>query len=476
MSFRLLGLSVVFQICTLWAQEPRSGAAQQNMSEPALTLRPATPADKPVQDPEKPAVSELTLVRGTPIRVAISDRVRISQEGAPVHGRVTDTVYAFDQAVIPAGSEVTGHVARIDAVSRIHRAMAFADADFSPRHKYEITFDTLILPDGRRFSLETNVGPGSEQIVHLTSSPSSATKKGNLVTQAVSSAKQEVHKDIHRATWEIKSPGRKHRIKQLLLAELPYRRQYLEAGTRFNADLDVPLKFGSVSRTPLQLIALGTEPPADVVIHARLAEKVSSATSHRGDLVQAVITQPVLNREHQLVLPADSRIMGEVTQAKPARKLHHNGELRIMFKSIETSGMLRPMQGNLEGVETDKAADVKLDAEGGAHASDSKSRYLVTGLSILVASAAAHPESDNGESDGIADPATRTAAGGSGFKLVGAVVGLVSGSKVFSSTMGIYGASMSVYSHFLSRGRDVVFSKDTPIEIGFHQAHPAAVP
>jgi len=42
--------------------------------------------------------------------------------------------------------------------------------------------------------------------------------------------------------------------------------------------------------------------------------------------------------------------------------------------------------------------------------------------------------------------------------------------------MGVYGASMSVYSHFLSRGRDVVFAKDTPVEIGFHAARPAAVP
>jgi hypothetical protein len=33
--------------------------------------------------------------------------------------------------------------------------------------------------------------------------------------------------------------------------------------------------------------------------------------------------------------------------------------------------------------------------------------------------------------------------------------------------MGAYGASVSVYSHFLSRGRDVVFPKNTSMEIGF---------
>jgi len=46
--------------------------------------------------------------QGTPIRVALSQRVRIWQEGVPLTGRVTDTVYAFDQPVIAAGSEVRG--------------------------------------------------------------------------------------------------------------------------------------------------------------------------------------------------------------------------------------------------------------------------------------------------------------------------------------------------------------------------------
>ena len=31
--------------------------------------------------------------------------------------------------------------------------------------------------------------------------------------------------------------------------------------------------------------------------------------------------------------------------------------------------------------------------------------------------------------------------------------------------MGTYGASMSVYSHFLARGRDLVFPKNTAMEV-----------
>jgi len=40
--------------------------------------------------------------------------------------------------------------------------------------------------------------------------------------------------------------------------------------------------------------------------------------------------------------------------------------------------------------------------------------------------------------------------------------------------MGAYGASMSIYSHFIARGRDLVFPKNTAMEIaiGTHALAP----
>jgi hypothetical protein len=58
------------------------------------------------------------------------------------------------------------------------------------------------------------------------------------------------------------------------------------------------------------------------------------------------------------------------------------------------------------------------------------------------------------------------AKGASGFKLVGTLVGALAHSRVLATGMGAYGASMSVYSHFLNRGRDVVYPKDTSMIIG----------
>src|SRR5260370_25152540 len=131
------------------------------------------------------------------------------------------------------------------------------------------------------------------------------------------------------------------------------------------------------------------------------------------------------------MLPWASRLVGEVLQAKSARKLHRNGELRVIFERIETSeegvqalaqlqrqtqaqgeqsqagqsqaGQSQAMIGNLEGVEVDRRAHMELDEEGGAHATDSKTRYLSTGLAVMLAAAASHTHAAHGTT-GAAGP------------------------------------------------------------------------
>jgi hypothetical protein len=58
--------------------------------------------------------------------------------------------------------------------------------------------------------------------------------------------------------------------------------------------------------------------------------------------------------------------------------------------------------------------------------------------------------------------------------LTGAVLGLAVKSTPVSMAFGAYGASMSIYTNFLSRGKDVVLPKDTPMEIGFGAPHAGA--
>jgi hypothetical protein len=489
------------------ANAPRATAPATNVMcdeaprEDALILLCAPPSfpeeDAPVPASVFVAKIALDLPSGTALRIALDRRTRIDHPGEIVHGRVVDAVYVFDQPVIPAGSTVSGRVTNIMPVPGVKRTLAYANGNFSPFHKYEVTFDALTLPDGRQFQIKTTVSPATAQVVHLVSNPDKERQK-SAGGRAADSTKQEARGKIQEAkdqaheTWhEITTPGRLHRLKQFLLAQSPYRRQYLEPGTRFVADLDAPLDFGGTTRTAEQLAAVGGAPVPDSTLKARLAAEVSSATATHGTVVTAVLTEPLYSPMHQLILPANSRLIGRVVQAKPAQSLHRNGELRVIFERIETSAEAvqalsqvqaqaehaqkssQGMIGNLEGLEVARSANMKMDEEGGAHTTDSKTRYLSTGLAVLLAAAAAHPDAEHGTVDTGGDPAVRTAAGGSGFRLAGAVLSLAVKSTPVSIAFGAYGASASIYSNFLSRGRDVVLPKDTPLEIGFGKPHPA---
>jgi hypothetical protein len=474
------------------------------------TCAPATLAELD-EIPVVPLVAQptaniaLAIPIGTPIRIALDQRTRVDHAGEPVHGKVVETVYAFDQPVIPAGTVATGHVINVAGVSGAKRAMAYSNGNFSPYHKYVVTFDTLSLPDGRKLAVETTVSEGTADVVHLVSNPEKEKQKG-AAGQAADRAKKEAKGKIQEAkaevhdSWErIAAPGKMHRVEEYLLAQSPYRRQYLEPGTRFVADLNAPLNFGDATRSGEQLASIGGAPMADSTLKARLVAEVSSATASRGTEVAAVLTEPLYSPSHQLILPVNSRLIGEVVQAKPARMMHHNGELRVIFERIEmpedvqqavlqiqkeaqeraavANAPARPhmrsqaMIGNLEGVEVDRKANMKLDEEGGARTTDNKTRYLSTGLAVLLAAAASHSDSEHGTVDAGGDPGVRTAAGGSGFRLTGAVLSLAVKSTPVSMVFGAYGASMSIYANFLSRGRDVVLPKDTPVEIGFGAPH-----
>jgi hypothetical protein len=73
---------------------------------------------------------------------------------------------------------------------------------------------------------------------------------------------------------------------------------------------------------------------------------------------------------------------------------------------------------------------------------------------------------DHGVADNGSGTGARVAGGANGFKLVGMALGLAVRSRALGYTMGAYGAGMSVYSHFIARGQEVVFPKNTAMEIG----------
>src|SRR5260370_7631347 len=155
-----------------------------------------------------------------------------------------------------------------------------------------------------------------------------------------------------------------------------------------------------------------------------------------------------------------SRLKGTVKQAAPARRLKKNGQLRIAFSElVPPDGIEQKVVATLERVQAGKDANVKLDSEGGAEATTSKSRYLATAVSIGLAGQTAF-----GDGPLSTEHSGGQAIGGAnGFKVVGMVMGALVHSRVFGTTMGGYGGAVSVYSHFIARGREAEFPKNTPM-------------
>ena len=456
------------------AQEPVPAGCPEVPREDALPFLCAPPISEMEEAGATPVQIKLAVPEGTPLRIALDQRARIAHVGQPVHGKVVQPVYAFDEQVIPAGSTVTGRVTRVDPVPAQVRVLAYTNGNFTPFHKYQVTFDELTLPGGKVLSIKTATTPGTAEVVHLVANNAkqSEEKKKNAAARAASEAKQEARAQIHSDIEQIKSPNIMGRLKAMIYAQSPVHRQFIEKGTRFTAALEQSLAFGEVSRTSTELAALGGAPEPDSLLHARLGAAVSSANAVRGATVSAVLTEPVFSANHSLLLPADTKLVGEVQEAKPARNLHRNGELRIAFNRIELpSGALQAMQGTLEGMQVDRSAHLALDDEGGAHATTPKTRYLSTGLSLLMLAAASRPDVEHGTTDAAGDPSVRAGAGVSGSRVAGSLISLAAHSQPVSMAFGALGASQSIYSNFLSRGKDVTLPENTPLEIGFAPPH-----
>jgi len=151
-----------------------------------------------------------------------------------------------------------------------------------------------------------------------------------------------------------------------------------------------------------------------------------------------------------------------------ARQLGRNGQLRILFREVAPpNGLEQKVETNLEGVAVAKDEHLKLDAEGGAEVTTPRTRYLITGIQVMLAVSQASPDRDAGQGgQSVGEAGGGAASGASGFKLVGMIVGIAAHSRVVSAGFGSYGAAISIYYHFLARGRDVVYPKDMAMVIG----------
>lgn len=421
----------------------------------------------------------LVVDKGAPLWLALAKPLPAKRQGEAVEARLVEPIYAFDRIVVPAGTQVLGRVTKVEPVSHQARERAILAGDFTPLLDAQIEFDTLVFKDGKRVPMQTQVSAGLPDVVHLESASASPKKHQSQTSQVANMAKQEINarrQEAKDAVDIIKGPGKMKRIKARALAMLPYHSQTMPVGTRFDAELLAPLDFGTVNCPAQDLVKIGSAEAPVGVVHARLITPLSSATSQRGKPVEAVISQPMYSSDHHLILPVGSHLEGTVLQATPARRMNRTGSLRFTFRrAVPPKGMAQTVEGSLSGVAANRNDHIKLDAEGGAHATHPKSGYVLPVLDVMLATSTldgldrkAHIQHDAG---GGHDPG-RAATGGIGFGLIGTAAAL--SSRFAATGIGFYGAAWGVYNRFIARGTEVVFPMDTPMEItlGSHSGKP----
>lgn len=404
---------------------------------------------------EGPPTTEGVIVpAGVPLHIKVTRTAHL-HKGAEVSGVLTEPIYVRDRLVVPVGSTLSGTVTGYAPVDRIEREQSLLNGDVTPLHDPVVDFTSLHLVDtDEDVALDTRALIRATKLVRFSSA-----KKPSLVRQTIHGVKTRVH-DVYASIF---GPGKKDRALQLLYGQLPYHPQRIWSGTQFLADLNAP----ATVRMPYEAPVAESEVASlnGITVSARLRDSLDSKISKKGDAVVALVTAPVFDAEHKLILPEGTEIDGVVTASKPARKFGRNGQLRFGIRGVKDDGQAtartkEKVYGTLTGAEGSAGQNLSVDAEGNVKANPDKNRFVAPLL--LAATAMAGQDSDHGASNaGIG----RTTVASNGFGLVARVVALTVTSRNVAIGFGAYAFAKSIYFRFLVRGHEVTFPKDTQVEV-----------
>jgi hypothetical protein len=421
--------------------------------------------------PASSQIVPLVLPAGTPLQVQIQKRIRIKRVGQQIQGRIVQPVFVFNKEVVPAGSEVIGHIARLKPIERQKRFKAVLNGDFTPLHSPEIEFDLLKLVDGKTMRVKT--GMASQLGV---SAPfekrMQASKKSSLVGTTFERTRVALLNARQDIMAEINSQPKWDRLQEEAYSRLPYHPQFLPVNTRFSAQLKEPLAFGieTLRATEVDHMEL---PSVDTVVTARLLSRVSS-NSHAGSEVSAIVSEPVYSADRHLILPEGTRLIGTVMQAQPARWFRRSGKLRLRFQEMELPTPI-PMQSRHERVEAAVArvdviqkGRIKIDHEGGMKSIEPRTRFIAPAVQIFLGVQMLDETNNNAQSQS-SNRVLRAIAGASGLGLVGSIAAQFSSEA--ATGIGLYGAAWSVFNHVVARGHNILLPQDTGLQIRFGAAH-----
>lgn len=411
------------------------------------------------------------LPAGTPLQVKIHKRIRIKGVSQQIEGRVIRPVFAFNKEVIPAGSEVIAHIARLTPIRGQRRFQAVLNGDFTPLRNPEIQFDVLKLPDGKTMRIKTDIAsqwgmiaPSGKRI--------QARKKNSLIGTTFERARMQLLNGRQEIVTEINSQPKWDRLQEEAYSRLPYHPQFLAANTRLSAQLEEPLAFGVETIAASEMEQTGLPPP-DTVVTAHLLSKVGS-NSDTGSKVSAIVSEQFYSADRHLILPEGTRLMGTVVQAQPAGWFRRSGKLRLRFQQMELPEPV-PMKNRKLTVEAAVArvdiirkARIKIDNEGGMKSIESRTRFIAPAVQMFLGVNVLDNRNNSAQSQ-RANRVIRTIAGASGLGLVGSIAAQFSSDA--ATGIGLYGVALSVFNHVVARGHNILLAQATPFQIRFGAAH-----
>ena len=425
---------------------------------------------------------------GTPLAVQIDQHYPM-KAGIPIEARLLYSIYEDNRIAIPAGAQLRGRVVRLTADEQ-RRVRARLRGDLTPFHIPVVHFDEIVSADGTVLPLSSGDATDGAPMLRLTA-PATTTKSG-IVKQQIDVLKQGAKDQIAVFT----APDKGDRALQFLYGQLPYHPERIEKGTMWTVELTQPLA-GTEVAPPAQIAipaeapaahetptaqlktraatdsatsAASASPPVSAAaplvspaaplqvwhLNSYLRQRLSSADAKPGDAVEAWVAEPVFNPDRSIAIPEGTVLLGAVTQSVPGRSFGRKGKLRFNFREMRLpEGPQQHIEGALAGADSAASADLEMDAEGGVKPK-SRNRVVVPLVLGLLASRTLDSDSSQPGS---------AAAGSNGLGIVGRVVGIAAGSRNLAAGIGFYGTALAFYDRWIARGKDVVFAKNTRLEI-----------
>src|ERR1700730_14274573 len=390
------------------------------------------PARAQETEPEK---GTLVVEPGNDFRAALEKGVRLKAVGQPITAKLLEPVYAGEALAIPAGSTIKGHVSAISTAPMRKRARRLLNGDFTPPKTAQVTFDQLVLSDGTMVPIHSDSAVGLGRVAN---------------SRYLPQARPGIRQKLKGAMAPLREPNKLQRLGEAVVSSLPYHPEYIDQGTVFDTALLEPV-------TVLAEVQPTTSPQiASDYLHLHLLTPVNSSTSTAGAQIEAVVSQPYYQADHQLLYPAGTRITRTVQKAYSARWMKKNGSIVFAFRSVQMpDGTTRDIHSTVGGIQAERSEGLDVGREGEIKATTSTFARLLAPVSLV------------GPSRAVADTTlqktawSRSGEGRKGFGLLGA--GAAQASVGAAIGFGYFGAAKKLCDAFITKGSNVELPVNTPI-------------